>query len=155
MITSSRSWSSGRAAKFLSRFATAPRCQGQAQQPTNDTPSQFELAAICRNNTLTKGVQSVWNFSARPCNQRRQNNGPIMSQRKAQPGFSSYNTMEFSRQRASLLDLGMGDTSESYTGRIKNLGTKCQPKSVTRGGVACGDEFKIVSLDSTTGEREP
>jgi hypothetical protein len=122
--------------------------QPKVKNPANESTLTVGSIAICGENTLTKGVLSVWNFSARMCNQRRPNNGPIPSQRQNKPMFSN----RVFRATSIVLDLCTGDAPRSLreaSGNAnKNVGVRASRNSVNKGGVAYGDESRIVSLDS-------
>ena len=119
--------------------------------PSNAPYSQFERAVLCRDNSLTKGVHSVSNFSAQ-CNERLPNNGPIPISEQNETQILLLIGVCHAPDR--VLDLCIGDTPWSLRGTRKNLGYKCQPEISTKGGVACRDDSGIVSPESELGRVE-
>ena len=140
-------WSrvSGRAGKL---FAGSPAPRHRVLGPANVAYSQFERAVFCRDNSLTKGVHSVSNFSAQ-CNERLPNNGPIPISEQNETQILLLIGVCHAPDR--VLDLCIGDTPWSLRGTRKNLGYKCQPEISTKGGVACRDDSGIVSPESELG----
>jgi hypothetical protein len=150
MILSSRSVASGRAVKGFHPSPLAVfRCPELATDLTDDSTPILRRVAFCRDNSLTKAMQYVWNFEAM-CNQRHKQRASHQSQSKTKPGFSR--TIGVFPGAGSVLDRSFGDTSWSLWGIRKNLGYKCQPEISTRGGVACRDDSRIVSLESELGK---
>ena len=118
-----------------------------------DTPRQnidSVRCGRCSFNPLTKGRQYVSNFSAQ-CNERPQKQrAEFRSQRKIKPMFSLLIGGVF-RATDGVLDFRTRDTPRSKSGenQKQNVGVRASRMCAKKGGVAYGDQSRIVSLDFT------
>jgi hypothetical protein len=131
---------------FAGRPADQPHSMPDWRHETHRTVRLGYLLAISAFNPLTKGKQSVSNFSEQ-CNERpHKQRSEYESQRQNKPMFSI--TVGVFRAPEGVLDLPARDTPRSQReNENKNVGVRASRKPVNKGGVAYGDKFKIVSLD--------
>lgn len=126
--------------------AAGPRQPNSTGEYDNLPQFEFCHARARSYNPLTKGRHFVSNFSAQ-CNERsRKQQAVFQSQRQNKPMFSREGVF---RATDGMLDSLSRDTPRSKCEFHKNVGVRASRILVNKGGVAYGDQSRIVSLDVT------